>query len=57
MTTFKDFGKSAQPLTLAEALRAFKADLARPRPLRPQIILVRNAEEAAAITARLKGAK
>ncbi len=47
--SFKDYGNSTPPLSLDKALRAFKADLARPRPLRPQVILVRNVQEAALI--------
>ncbi len=53
-TTFKDFGRSDEPFNLEKALAALRAELARPRPLGPTIILVRNVQEAERLRALMK---
>ena len=51
MSTFADWGRgsASPPLSRREMLESLKADLAKPRPIRPQVILVRNMQEATRI--------
>ncbi len=42
------------PLDIDAAIEAFRADLAKPRPLRPQVILVRSVQEGERLRALFK---
>ncbi len=60
MALFKDYLKATrlQPMDMRGVHKMMLAELAKPRPMRPQVILVRNAQEAArmrALFTRLNG--
>lgn len=58
MGTFKDYVMAdTGPLDIGAAIEAFRAELATPRPLRPQIILVRSPQEAARMAAMINEAR
>ena len=52
MATFKDYSQGeCPPMSLRDVHKAMLAELAKPRPMRPQVILLRNAQEAKRVQA------